>query len=144
MKVSAILKSKGTKVVTTRPGATIAAIIRMMRIEGIGALVVSEDGAKVTGLISERDIVLGLAEHGPDVLGMQVSELMNRAVATCSPEESIKQVMAEMTRRRVRHLPVVDRGVLCGMISIGDVVKNRLEEMELEFNVLRDAYIVSR
>ena len=143
MKVEAILKSKGSKVVTTRPDATIGAIILKMRIEGIGAMVVSEDGRKVTGLISERDIVLGVGEHGGDVLGMHVSELMNRAVATCRPEESIKQVMARMTQRRVRHLPVVDQGVLSGIISIGDVVKNRLDEMEMEMNVLRDAYIVS-
>ena len=144
MQVAAILKAKGTKVVTTLPEATIAAIIHKMRAEGIGAVVVSEDGARVMGLISERDIVLGLGAHGPDVLEMRVAELMNRSVATCGPEQSIKEVMAEMTRRRVRHLPVVDKGALCGMVSIGDVVKNRLQEMEMEVSVLRDAYIVSR
>ncbi len=144
MQVAEILKAKGTKVVTTLPEATIAVIIQKMRAEGIGAVVVSEDGARVMGLISERDIVLGLGAHGPDVLEMRVAELMNRSVPTCGPEQSIKEVMAEMTRRRVRHLPVVDKGALCGMVSIGDVVKNRLEEMEMEVSVLRDAYIVSR
>ena len=143
MQVATILKAKGTKVVTTLPEATIAAIIHKMRAEGIGAVVVSEDGAKVMGLISERDIILGLGAHGPDVLEMRAQALMNRSAATCGPEQSIKEVMAEMTRRRVRHLPVVEKGTLCGMVSIGDVVKNRLQEMEMEVSVLRDAYIVS-
>ena len=95
-------------------------------------MVVSEDGRSVLGIISERDVVRGLAERGPRILDVQVSELMTRDVVSCAPRDTVKQVMAEMTRRRIRHLPVVAEGVLCGIVSIGDVVKNRLEEMETD------------
>jgi len=141
MKVQAMLDAKGSKVATTRPYATIATVIRLLKLERIGALVVSDDGETLGGIISERDIVRGLVDHGHDLLEMQVAELMTRAVKTCTPESHIKVVMAEMTRSRVRHLPVLDGGKLCGIISIGDVVKNRLDELETETNVLRD-YIV--
>ncbi len=143
MKVQAMLDAKGSEVATTRPYATIATVIRMMKLEGIGALVVSDDGQALGGIISERDIVLGLVDHGHELLEMRVAELMTRAVKTCTPEANVKDVMAEMTRSRVRHLPVLDGGKLCGIISIGDVVKNRLDELETETNVLRD-YIVAR
>ena len=143
MKVKAMLAAKGSNVATTRPYATIATVIRMMKLEGIGALVVSDDGEALSGIISERDIVLGLVDHGDELLEMRVSELMTRAVKTCTPEANVKDVMAEMTRSRVRHLPVLDGGKICGIISIGDVVKNRLEELETETNVLRD-YAISR
>ncbi len=142
MKVQTMLDAKGSKVATTRPHATIATVIRMLKLEGIGALVVSDDGKALGGIISERDIVRGLVDHGHDLLEMQVSELMTRAVKTCTPESNIKDVMAEMTRSRVRHLPVLDGGKLCGIISNGDVVKNRLDELQTETNVLRD-YIVA-
>ena len=141
MKVQAMLDAKGSKVATTRPYATIATVIRMLKLERIGALVVSDDGETLGGIISERDIVRGLVEHGHELLEMQVSELMTRAVKTCTPESHIKDVMAEMTRSRVRHLPVLDGGKLCGIISIGDVVKNRLDELETETNVLRDSIV---
>ena len=143
MKVESILKSKGSKVVTTRPAAKIATVIQIMSLEKVGALVVSDDGVRVLGLISERDIVQGLTEHGTELLGLSVAELMTREGPTCTPADSIRKVMADMTRRRVRHLPVVEDGRLNGIISIGDVVKNRLDEVELEANVLRDAYIAS-
>ncbi len=143
MKVQAMLDAKGSKVATTRPYATIATVIRMLKLERIGALVVSDDGETLGGIISERDIVRGLVEHGHELLEMQASELMTRAVKTCTPESHIKDVMAEMTRSRVRHLPVLDGGKLCGIISIGDVVKSRLDDLETETNVLRD-YIVAR
>ncbi len=144
MKVKAMLAVKGSKVTTTRPYATIATVIRMMKLEGIGALVVSDDGEALGGIISERDIVRGLVDHGHELLEMRVAELMTRAVKTCTPEANIKEVMAEMTRSRVRHLPVFDDGKLRGIISIGDVVKNRLEELETETNVLRDYAISQR
>ncbi len=143
MKVKAMLAAKGSKVVTTRPYVTIATVIRMMKLKRIGALVVSDDEETLDGIISERDIVHGLVNHGHKLLEMQVAELMTRAVKTCTPEANIKDVMAEMTRSRVRHLPVLDGGKLCGIISIGDVVKNRLDELQTETNVLRD-YIVGR
>ena len=143
MKVETMLAAKGDKVVTLRPDATVATVIRMLKLEGIGALVVSEDGEKILGIISERDVVRALVDHGGEVLKVRVAELMTRSVKTCTLDANIKDVMAEMTRSRVRHLPVVRDGKLCGIISIGDVVKNRLDERETETSVLRD-YIVGR
>ena len=141
MNVDGILRTKGATVITIRPDATIAQLVNGLRAERIGAMVVSEDGRSVLGIISERDVVRGLAERGPRIMDVQVSELMTRDVVSCAPRDTVKQVMAEMTRRRIRHLPVVAEGVLCGIVSIGDIVKNRLEEMETETNVLREAYI---
>ncbi len=143
MKVRDILKTKGGSVATTRVDAAISTVVRRLRLEGIGALVVSEDDAQVIGIISERDIVIGLADEGVELLEKRVIDLMSTPVKTCSLEAKIKDVMAIMTRSRVRHLPVVEDGRLVGIISIGDVVKNRLEEVELEAGVLRDAYIAS-
>ena len=143
MKVETMLAAKGDKVVTLRPDATVATVIRMLKLEGIGALVVSEDGEKILGIISERDVVRALVDHGGEVLKMRVAELMTHTVKTCTLDANVKDVMAEMTRSRVRHLPVVRDGKLCGIISIGDVVKNRLDELETETSVLRD-YIVGR
>ncbi len=143
MKVRDILKTKGGGVATTRVDAAISTVVRRLRLEGIGALVVSEDDAQVIGIISERDIVIGLADEGAELLEKRVIDLMTTPVKTCSLEVKIKDVMAIMTRSRVRHLPVVEDGRLVGIISIGDVVKNRLEEVELEAGVLRDAYIAS-
>ena len=141
MNVDGILRAKGAAVVTIRPGATVDTLVHRLRDERIGAIVVSEDGRAVLGIISERDVVRGLAERGSRILEMPVAELMTRQVVSCTPRDTVKQVMSEMTRRRIRHLPVLADGVLCGIVSIGDVVKNRLEEMETETNVLREAYI---
>lgn len=143
MKVEAMLSDKGQKVVTTQPDATVATVVHMLKLEGIGALVVSQDGKSIAGIISERDIVRGLAEHGQDLMDMRVSELMTADVKTCGPEANVTEIMSEMTRSRFRHMPVVEGGALCGIISIGDVVKNRLEELETETSVLRD-FIVGR
>jgi CBS domain-containing protein len=119
-------------------------IVWELRSKRIGALVVSQDRITVLGLISERDIVHGLTEHGPRLLGMRASQVMTKSVVTCTPEDSITNVMAQMTLHRVRHLPVVEGGKLRGIVSIGDVVKHRLGELELEANVLREAYITRR
>ncbi|MBI2155044.1 MAG: CBS domain-containing protein [Candidatus Rokubacteria bacterium] len=143
MKVASILKTKGTRVETARPDTSLYTVVWDLKLKGIGALVVSEDGATILGLISERDIVRGLAEHGPKLLGLPVSQLMTSSVVTCTPEDSITAVMAQMTRHRVRHLPVVESGRLCGMVSIGDVVKHRLDELEMEANILREILITS-
>ena len=145
MKVRTILDTKGRRVVTIRPDASVSTAVHRLVLERIGALVVSEDGHKVAGIISERDIIQSLAKSGPDLLtsGRRVAELMEHNVITCTPDDTVQQVMAEMTRRRVRHLPVIEDGGLVGIISIGDVVKSRLEEVELEANVLREAYLVS-
>jgi len=145
MKVRTILDTKGRHVVTIRPDASVSTAVHRLVLERIGALVVSEDGHKVAGIISERDIIQSLAKSGQDLLtsGRRVAELMEHNVITCTPDDTVQQVMAEMTRRRVRHLPVIEDGGLVGIISIGDVVKSRLEEVELEANVLREAYLVS-
>jgi CBS domain-containing protein len=144
MNVDGILRAKGAAVVTIRPDATVADLVQGLREERIGAMVVSEDGRTVLGIISERDVVRGLAERGTRIMTAPVADLMTRDVVSCTPRDTVKQVMAEMTRRRVRHLPVVADGVLSGIVSIGDVVKNRLEEMETETNVLREVYIARK
>ena len=143
MKIEAMLAEKGDRVATVRSDATIASVVRLLKLERIGALVVSDDGSAISGIISERDIVRGLAEHGEALLDMTVAEIMTSAVKTCRPDAKVTDVMTEMTRGRFRHMPVVEGGKLSGIISIGDVVKNRLEELETETHVLRD-FIVGR
>jgi CBS domain-containing protein len=143
MSVALILKAKGPQVETTRPDTTLYTVTWSLKVKGIGAQVVSEDGTTVLGMISERDIVRGLTEHGTQLLTLPVSALMTSPAITCTPGESITAVMARMTRHRVRHLPVVDGGKLCGIVSIGDVVKYRLDELELEANILRENLMTS-
>lgn len=138
MRVAQILKAKGHKVVTTRLDATIAELVRTLTLERIGAAVVTGDEGTVVGIISERDIVHGLSERGADLLNMRVEDLMTRAVVTCRPEQSLEDIMREMTSSRIRHLPVLQDGEMVGIVSIGDVVKNRLEELEKESGALRD------
>lgn len=142
MKVRDIVAAKGDKVVTTPPATPVKMLAHLLKIENIGAVVVSEDGLRVQGIVTERDIVHGLTTHDSRLLDAHVSEIMTREVLTVSPDDPVKQVMAQMTQRRVRHLPVVEDGRLAGLISIGDVVKSRLDEAELETNVMRD-YVVS-
>jgi CBS domain-containing protein len=141
MTVEQLLNTKGREVATIEPDATVAMAAHRLRARRVGALVVSRGGGVIAGIISERDIVRGLAEHGRDLLDRRVSDLMTRSVTTCSPTDSVRDLMAVMTQRRIRHLPVASEGTLCGIVSIGDVVKNRLEEMQLETGVLRDAYL---
>lgn len=143
MKVTDILKTKGSRVVTVRPHETVATLAHKLKLEKIGALVVSDDGVKVEGIVTERDIVHGLVGHGADVLGMPVRQLMTRNVVTCAPGDGVKEVMAAMTHRRTRYLLVMDGGRYAGIVSIGDVVKIRLQDAELEASVLRD-YITAR
>lgn len=139
MTVQSILTAKGSQVETVQPGATLVGAVHRLVTMGIGALVVSDDGISVLGLLAERDVVRALARHGGRTMGLHVSDVMSRAVPVCSPQDTISSAMAEMTRSRNRHLPVVDHGQLCGLISVGDLIKHRLEEMELEALVLRDA-----
>ncbi len=138
MKVKAMLSAKESKVVTARPDATVATAINILKQEKIGALVVSDDGNRIQGILSERDVVRALVDRGGDLLNMPISDLMTRTVKTCSLDANIHDVMSEMTHSRIRHLPVLDDGKLCGVISIGDVVKNRLDELEAETAVLRE------
>ncbi|HXQ53423.1 MAG TPA: CBS domain-containing protein [Stellaceae bacterium] len=137
MNVETILKTKGRSVATIAPDASIGDAVDLLRRKGIGALVVSEDGQRVAGILSERDIVHALAERGAGLVDLPVSALMTRHVYTCKPGDSIADLMAEMTERRIRHLPVLENGRLAGIVSIGDVVKNRLDEVESEATSLR-------
>jgi len=143
MKVQAMLALKGDNVLTIRGDATIEAAVEILKTEKIGALVVSDDGAKVQGILSERDVVRGLVAHGGALLRMQVAEFMTANVKTCGMDDNIQDIMSQMTQSRIRHLPAVENGALRGMISIGDVVKNRLAELETEANALRD-YVSGR
>lgn len=138
MHVGEIIKTKGGKVVTTGPETPIAEVAKVLDRENIGAVLVKADDGRLVGIISERDIVRGLPRHGAGLLDMRVSDLMTRTLITCSPEDRIEDLMHQMTNRRIRHLPVVRDDSLLGIISIGDVVKNRLEELESETHMLRD------
>ena len=137
MNVESILKEKGRDVATIAPEVNIGQAISLLRRLRIGALVVSGDGKNAVGILSERDIIHALAEHGTKLLDLSVSNLMTREVVTCTPENSIAELMMQMTERRIRHIPVIDKGRLAGIVSIGDVVKSRLGEVEGEANSLR-------
>jgi CBS domain-containing protein len=137
MNVETILRNKGSWVATIAPTATIEEAVATLDRERIGALVVSEDGETVDGVLSERDIVIALAKEGSALLERTVAEVMTRNVITCDPGDSVGELMAEMTNRRIRHLPVVKEGQLRGIVSIGDLVKNRLDEVEFEASSLR-------
>ena len=144
MKVADILRIKGSIVKTVAPDKTALEFSEQLRAEQIGAMVVSDDGRSIDGIISERDLAYGLAAHGSELSRIAVSKLMTQVVVVCSPEDSITDVMKLMTQRRIRHLPVKDGDHLVGIISIGDVLKHRLGEVELEANVLRDYAIAAR
>lgn len=143
MKVSDVLKEKGARVMTVRPNETVRELVHRLRTERVGALVVSEDGRRMSGIVSERDLVGCLAEHGRKAPDVKVEEIMSSRVITCAPTDSLTAIARKMTDNRIRHLPVVEGGVLVGLVSIGDVVKLRLAEMELEANVLRDIAVAS-
>jgi len=133
MSVAHILSHKGTGVVTARPSDEVASICRILTENRVGAAVILEPGSgAISGIVSERDIVRALAAHGPGAISRPVSEFMTRAVVTCSPDDSIDALMALMTERRIRHVPVVVQGRLSGIVSIGDVVKRRIEDAERE------------
>ena len=143
MTIETILRQKGTEVATIEPEASIRRAADGLSIKNIGALVVTS-GKAVLGLISEREIVHAFSRYGETAASMPVKEIMRHGVITVSPEESVNRVMKLMTHHRVRHMPVLRDGKLAGIISIGDVVKYRLDDLELGTNVLRDAYIASR
>jgi CBS domain-containing protein len=144
MDVQGILRAKGARVVTIKPDATVADLVRGLRDEQIGAMVVSDDGERINGIVSERDVVRALAEVGERAVGQRVADIMTNTVTTCSPTDSVKSLMELMTRHRFRHVPVVENGRLVGIVSIGDVVKSRLDEIATESSVLREAYLGAR
>jgi CBS domain-containing protein len=143
MSIESILRRKGTEVTTIAPEASIKSAAGWLRAKNIGALVVTS-GDAVLGLISEREIAHAFSRHGETVESIPVKEIMQYGVTTVSPDESVTRVMNLMTHHRVRHMPVLRGGKLAGIVSIGDVVKHRLEELELETNVLRDVYNAAR
>lgn len=138
MFVSDILKSKNSDVVTIGPDETIGTTARLMNGRRIGAVVVVDGDNTVIGIISERDVVRGIATKGDAILDTPVRALMTADVVSCTAGETIASIMKTMTDQRFRHMPVIEDGVLRGMISIGDVVKHRLEETEMEVRALRD------
>ena len=138
MTVKTILSRKGTEVLTIEPTATLAAAVKMLAQRRIGALVVTGPGYRIVGIISERDIVRVLDARGTAVLDAPVAEVMTRKVVTCSLSETIAEIMERMTAGKFRHVPVVEQGRLAGIVSIGDVVKARLEDLEREQDALRD------
>lgn len=141
MHVATILKQKGRAVTTAAPTATLMEAARSLAQRRIGAIVIADSEMRVVGILSERDIVRAVAQSGPRVLDAPVADVMTRTVIMCREEDTIEHLMKEMTRGRFRHLPVVDSAEkLCGIISIGDVVKHHVEDVERDANALR-AYI---
>lgn len=144
MNVQSIIGSKGTTVETVAQTATLRDAVQLLGERRIGALVVSGDGRKIEGIISERDIVRAVAGSGPSALDGSVGSVMSTDVVTCSAGDGVDRLMSLMTERRIRHLPVVDgQGHLSGIVSIGDVVKSRLAELEHENQALAE-YISGR
>ncbi|HYC12955.1 MAG TPA: CBS domain-containing protein [Stellaceae bacterium] len=138
MRIAEILRRKGSAVSSIRSVDTVDSAIHKLSELRVGALVVLDRWGKFVGVLSERDILYALDRHGKSLLVHRVEEIMNPDVTTCAPDDRADQVMALMTAHRVRHLPVLDHGHLSGIVSIGDLVKHRLQEMEQEANVLRE------
>jgi CBS domain-containing protein len=137
MSVARIINEKGRRVVTVGAGASLSEIAKMLAEERIGAVVVVE-GESIRGILSERDIVRALAKHGGEALARHAADFMTAKVVTCRPEDTIHDVMQKMTAGRFRHLPVVEGGKLAGIVSIGDVVKRRIEDVEREAAQIRE------
>jgi CBS domain-containing protein len=144
MRVAAILSVKGSTVATVAPDEPIREALNELRLRGVGALVVSTDGRHIEGILSERDVVRRLAERGESTLGEPVSAVMTSEVRTCQPDDSCEALARTMTDHRMRHLPVVTDGRLVGIISIGDVVKARLTELEDETRQMHDYIVTGR
>jgi CBS domain-containing protein len=136
-KVSSVLKHKGHDVVTVAPRQTVAWVVKVLAQNRIGAVPVINEEGQLVGIISERDIVRGMSEHADAVLALAADQLMTRDVKTCSSEDQLVDLMEVMTLQRIRHLPVIQNGALDGIVSIGDVVKQRLEEVQSEAEDLR-------
>jgi CBS domain-containing protein len=142
MTVSTILAEKGRDIVTIDPGASLADTARLLAEKRIGAALILGADRRLVGIISERDIVQALAARGAAALDEPVSQTMTRKVETCNENETISSIMERMTKGKFRHVPVIDQGRLIGIVSIGDVVKHRLREMERESAAMHD-YILT-
>jgi CBS domain-containing protein len=138
MRISDVLRGKGTQVVTITPDTTVRRLLAVLAEHGIGAVVVSADGTSVDGIASERDIARAFAKRGAAVMSEPVTAIYTAEVHTVTPETELEDVMRMMTERRVRHAPVVVDGRLRGIVSIGDVVKNRIDELETERTTLTE------
>ena len=138
MRVSEVLRRKGATVITITPDRDVRELLGLLAEHGIGAVVVSEDGAGVAGIVSERDVVRRLHLDGNEVLAGPVAAIMTTDVETCSPPDELEQLMAVMTEHRIRHLPGLEDGRLVGLVSIGDVVKHRISEVQAERDQLSD------
>ncbi|CAO3430750.1 CBS domain-containing protein [Azospirillum endophyticum] len=136
MHVAAVLKRKGNRVVAAAPDDTVAAVTRLLTEHRIGAVLVMDDGQPV-GILSERDIVRAVARDGAAALDRRAADLMTRDLITGAPTDTVADMMAVMTERRIRHVPIVESGRVAGVISIGDVVKARIDDAELEVESLR-------
>jgi CBS domain-containing protein len=145
MTVQRILMLKGKRVIIVHRDTPVASAVATLRRERVGALVVSRNGREIQGLVSERDVIRALASIGVNqCLTMQVADIMSCPVESCRPDDGLSWVLATMTQRRVRHMPVMKNGVLCGIISIGDVIRHRLEEAESEARAAREAFMAAR
>lgn len=144
MRVADILKAKGSAVFTVRPTETLQAVAKRLKQENVGAMIVSADGKSLEGVISERDVALSLAVFDKEFHALPASALMQSAFVACSPDDRLVEIAKMMTERRLRHLPVKQNGRLVGVISIGDVLKHRLAEVQLESRVLQDIAIARR
>jgi CBS domain-containing protein len=138
MNVKAILAAKGGEIVCIEPTADLAAATQLLSANRIGAVLIKGAGGHIAGILSERDIVRALSQHGPAALSLPIGQVMTREVTTCTEEDNIATIMERMTDGKFRHMPVVSKGKLVGLISIGDVVKQRVEEIERESDALRD------
>ena len=143
MSVQSILDRNGAEVVTSSPTDTVKDAADRMRAHNIAALAV-QSGASITGIISDREIVHAVSRHGERALRMAVLEIVIDHVISIAPDDTVKRAVSLMTHHRVRYLPVIANGNLVGIVSMGDVVKHRLEDLETESNVLRDAYMAAR
>jgi CBS domain-containing protein len=132
VRISGLLRKKGDFVATVAPVATVSEVLAGLAEHGVGALVVTEDGQHIVGIVSERDIVRALHHRGTAVLSEPVTAVMTAEVKTCQPDAEVDSLMALMTERRIRHVPVVVDDALVGIVSIGDVVKHRVNELEHE------------
>jgi CBS domain-containing protein len=144
MLIQRILSAKGGEVLTVPAATKVADAVAQLAEHRIGALVVSDDGETVAGILSERDVVRALASQRSKVLGRSVADLMTVEVFTCGPDATAEELMALMTERRIRHIPIVADGKLAGIVSIGDVVKHRLGELENETQVLHEYIATGR
>ena len=138
MVLAAKARNLGGDIVCIEPTADLAAAVKLLSTHRIGAVLIRGAGGRLAGILSERDIVRALSDHGAGALALPVGQAMTREVATCSEDDTVASIMERMTTGKFRHMPVIANGALTGLISIGDVVKQRVEEIESESEAMRD------